>query len=93
MNIELRSTMHIKNLACMDSCSFSNRALCDTGEQGKLNNEQFALALWLISRKLKGIDPPPKLTPEMVPPSCRKPSEASGANVSIQLFHIIRVFF
>lgn len=54
--------------------------LCDTAEQGKLNNEQFALALWLISRKLKGIDPPPKLTSEMVPPSCRKTTDA--VNVS-----------
>lgn len=58
------------------------RSLCDTAEQGKLNNEQFALALWLISRKLKGIDPPPKLTPEMVPPSCRKPVTDTSSNVS-----------
>ncbi|XP_065225180.1 epidermal growth factor receptor substrate 15-like 1 isoform X2 [Planococcus citri] len=54
--------------------------LCDTAEQGKLNNEQFALALWLISRKLKGIDPPAKLTPEMIPPSMRKPSETQASN-------------
>lgn len=60
------------------------RALCDTAEQGKLNNEQFALALWLISRKLKGIDPPSQLTPDMIPPSCRKPAEAP-ANVSESL--------
>lgn len=57
--------------------------LCDTAEQGKLNNEQFALALWLISRKLKGIDPPNKLTPEMIPPSMRKSSESQASNVSI----------
>lgn len=58
------------------------RGLCDTAEQGKLNNEQFALALWLISRKLKGIDPPAKLTPDMIPPSCRKPAAEAPANVS-----------
>lgn len=46
-------------------------ALCDTHQSGKLNNEQFALAMWLIDRKKKGIDPPQVLTPEMVPPSMR----------------------
>ncbi|KAK7591109.1 hypothetical protein V9T40_002722 [Parthenolecanium corni] len=58
-------------------------SLCDTAEQGKLNNEQFALALWLISRKLKGIDPPPQLTPDMIPPSCRKPAAEAPANEPI----------
>jgi epidermal growth factor receptor substrate 15 len=46
-------------------------ALCDTHQVGKLNSEQFALALWLIDRKKKGIDPPQVLAPEMVPPSMR----------------------
>lgn len=46
-------------------------SLCDIKQTGKLNNEQFALAMWLVARKLKGIDPPPQLTPEMVPPSFR----------------------
>lgn len=46
-------------------------ALCDTHQTGKLNNEQFALAMWLIDRKKKGIDPPQVLAPEMVPPSMR----------------------
>ncbi|KAK7864692.1 hypothetical protein R5R35_010951 [Gryllus longicercus] len=45
--------------------------LCDTKQSGKLNCEQFALAMWLISQKLKGIDPPAALTPEMIPPSLR----------------------
>lgn len=46
-------------------------ALCDTKQTGKLNNEQFALAMWLIDRKKKGIDPPQALAPEMIPPSMR----------------------
>ena len=47
------------------------RNLCDTKAMGKLNTEQFALAMYLIQQKLKGVDPPETLTPEMVPPSMR----------------------
>lgn len=46
-------------------------SLCDTDQTGKLNNEQFALAMWLVDRKKKGIDPPQVLAPEMIPPSMR----------------------
>uniref|UniRef100_H3DDG8 Epidermal growth factor receptor pathway substrate 15 n=1 Tax=Tetraodon nigroviridis TaxID=99883 RepID=H3DDG8_TETNG len=46
--------------------------LCDIGDIGKLTREQFALALHLINQKLtKGVDPPPSLSPEMIPPSDR----------------------
>lgn len=45
--------------------------LCDTKQTGKLNREQFALAMWMINQKLKGIDPPHVLTTEMIPPSLR----------------------
>ncbi|KAL3868078.1 hypothetical protein ACJMK2_040915 [Sinanodonta woodiana] len=45
--------------------------LCDTSSLGKLNAEQFALAIHLIQQKIKGVDPPAILTPEMVPPSMR----------------------
>ncbi|XP_077981058.1 uncharacterized protein LOC144436207 isoform X2 [Glandiceps talaboti] len=45
--------------------------LCDMKQIGKLNAEQFALALYLISQKAKGIDPPQVLTAEMVPPLSR----------------------
>jgi len=55
-------------------------ALCDTLQSGKLNSEQFALAMWLIDRKKKGIDPPQMLTLEMVPPSMRP--NAAPAQVS-----------
>lgn len=42
--------------------------LCDTDSTGKLNGEQFALAMWMVDRKKKGIDPPAALEPIMVPP-------------------------
>ncbi|XP_063921366.1 epidermal growth factor receptor substrate 15-like 1 isoform X2 [Zophobas morio] len=46
-------------------------ALCDIKQSGKLNNEQFALAMWFVARCLKGIEPPAVLTSDMVPPSFR----------------------
>lgn len=46
-------------------------ALCDIKQCGKLNAEQFALAMWLIKRKLNGIEPPAALSADMVPPSFR----------------------
>eukprot|EP00045_Choanoeca_perplexa_P006670 m.57451 g.57451 ORF g.57451 m.57451 type:complete len:546 (-) comp13728_c0_seq1:101-1738(-) len=45
--------------------------LCDTYSCGSLNAEQFALAMYLISRKVKGTEVPDKLKPEHIPPSCR----------------------
>ncbi|XP_059840238.1 epidermal growth factor receptor substrate 15 isoform X1 [Hypanus sabinus] len=56
-------------------------ALCDTNDCGKLNKEQFALALHLINQKLtKGIDPPQVLTAEMMPPS--DIAQKNGATLS-----------
>nr|XP_022911734.1 epidermal growth factor receptor substrate 15-like 1 isoform X4 [Onthophagus taurus] len=49
-------------------------ALCDIKQCGKLNNEQFALAMWFVARCLNGIEPPATLTPEMVPPTFRTKS-------------------
>nr|XP_056723516.1 epidermal growth factor receptor substrate 15-like 1 [Euleptes europaea] len=47
-------------------------ALADTRQMGKLNKDQFALAMFLIQQKVsKGIDPPQVLLPEMIPPSER----------------------
>lgn len=47
-------------------------ALCDINTSGKLNCEQFALAMHLINKKLTtGLDPPMEMLPEMVPPSLR----------------------
>ena len=48
------------------------RNLCDTRGLGKLNTEQFALAMYLIQQKLKGIEPPQTLPPDMMPPSMRQ---------------------
>ncbi|XP_048582344.1 epidermal growth factor receptor substrate 15-like 1 isoform X2 [Nematostella vectensis] len=45
--------------------------LCDLTNSGRLNAEQFALAMYLIKQKVNGVDPPQKLTPEMIPPSMR----------------------
>jgi len=38
---------------------------------GKLNCDQFALAMHLVQQKLKGFDPPAVLSPDMIPPSLR----------------------
>ncbi|KAF3422225.1 hypothetical protein E2986_05561 [Frieseomelitta varia] len=51
-------------------------SLCDTCQSGKLNKEQFALAMWLIKQKLRGVEPPATLSSDMIPPSMRKPSES-----------------
>nr|XP_043881062.1 epidermal growth factor receptor substrate 15-like 1 isoform X1 [Solea senegalensis] len=46
--------------------------LADTKQTGKLNHEQFSLAMYLIQQKVtKGLDPPSNLTPDMIPPSER----------------------
>ncbi|XP_073415966.1 epidermal growth factor receptor substrate 15-like 1 isoform X1 [Dendrobates tinctorius] len=47
-------------------------ALADTRQMGKLNKDQFALAMYFIQQKVsKGIDPPQVLTPDMIPPAER----------------------
>ncbi|KAH0625711.1 hypothetical protein JD844_033910 [Phrynosoma platyrhinos] len=47
-------------------------ALADTRQMGKLNKDQFALAMHLIQQKVsKGIDPPQVLLPDMIPPAER----------------------
>ncbi|XP_037086543.1 epidermal growth factor receptor substrate 15-like 1, partial [Pollicipes pollicipes] len=54
--------------------------LCDMKQTGKLNREQFALALHLIQQKLQGVEPPAALTPAMVPPTLRpKPGQEPPA--------------
>ncbi|XP_068604580.1 epidermal growth factor receptor substrate 15-like 1 [Brachionichthys hirsutus] len=53
--------------------------LADTKKTGKLNREQFSLAMHLIQQKTtKGIDPPSTLSPDMIPPSERTASIAAG---------------
>ena len=62
--------------------------LCDMRQEGKLNPEQFALAMYLVQQKQAGKDPPAQLTPDMVPPSMRPKGEvvtgqAGGSNKSV----------
>jgi hypothetical protein len=42
--------------------------------------------MWLINQKLQGVDPPPALTPEMVPPSFRTKPPVDGVIVSTACF-------
>jgi epidermal growth factor receptor substrate 15 len=58
--------------------------LCDIGTTGKLNSEQFALAMHFVNKKLAtGLDVPHELLPEMVPPSLRpKPVLVEEAHAS-----------
>ncbi|XP_035025535.1 epidermal growth factor receptor substrate 15-like 1 isoform X2 [Hippoglossus stenolepis] len=52
--------------------------LADTKQTGKLNHEQFSLAMYLIQQKVtKGVDPPSSLTPDMIPPSERTGTAAT----------------
>ena len=52
-------------------------------QEGKLNPEQFALAMWLIQRKHAGKEPPAALTPDMVPPSMRPKGQQQGSSSSV----------
>ncbi|CAG0896062.1 unnamed protein product [Darwinula stevensoni] len=52
--------------------------LCDMDEIGKLSEDQFALAMWLVNRQLTGTPPPATLSAEMIPPSCRSKSSDSS---------------
>uniref|UniRef100_A0A670KJQ9 Epidermal growth factor receptor pathway substrate 15 like 1 n=1 Tax=Podarcis muralis TaxID=64176 RepID=A0A670KJQ9_PODMU len=55
-------------------------ALADTRQMGKLNKDQFALAMHLIQQKVsKGIDPPQVLLPDMIPPSERTAPDSSSS--------------
>ena len=53
---------------------------------GRLNREQFALAMYLIAEKVKGREVPTELAPNMIPPSKRKGagSGVAGGVVSSQ---------
>ncbi|KAH8314480.1 hypothetical protein KR059_009616 [Drosophila kikkawai] len=57
-------------------------ALCDTNQSGKLTVEQFALAMWFVERKQRGVDPPHVLNANMVPPSMR--AVVSGVDLQPQ---------
>ena len=63
---------HIANIcSIIFSFCFLNRNLCDITKSGKLNSEQFALAMFLLAEKVRGKDPPKELPPNYIPPSLR----------------------
>lgn len=55
--------------------------MCDVHQVGSLTRDQFVLAMHLISQKVKGVDLPPSITPEMLSAS----SHDSGFGVSDSL--------
>uniref|UniRef100_W8BP36 Epidermal growth factor receptor substrate 15-like 1 n=1 Tax=Ceratitis capitata TaxID=7213 RepID=W8BP36_CERCA len=82
----LVSGLEVKNVFIQSgvpqNCLAHIWALCDTNQSGKLTLEQFALAMWMVERKQKGIEPPQVLTANMVPPSMR--STVSGVDLQPQ---------
>ncbi|KAG6455951.1 hypothetical protein O3G_MSEX009491 [Manduca sexta] len=57
-------------------------ALCDTRALGKLSRAQYALAMWLVARALRGTPPPAALAPDMLPPDDEQQAplaQAAGA--------------
>ncbi|KAI1372993.1 hypothetical protein F4677DRAFT_430669 [Hypoxylon crocopeplum] len=52
--------------------------LADNGNKGRLNLDEFAVAMHLIYRKLNGYPVPNVLPPELVPPSTRNLAESLG---------------
>ncbi|KAI1102645.1 hypothetical protein F4804DRAFT_312312 [Jackrogersella minutella] len=57
--------------------------LADNGNKGKLNLDEFAVAMHLIYRKLNGYPVPNVLPPELVPPSTRNFTESLGTIKSL----------
>ncbi|KAK0210424.1 hypothetical protein DFS33DRAFT_291638 [Desarmillaria ectypa] len=55
--------------------------LADINNDGRLTRDGFAVALYLIKKKLAGIDVPVTLPPTLVPPSMRKPNGSAFAPV------------
>lgn len=45
--------------------------LCDASNRGRLNKDEFAVAMHLVYRRLNGLDIPLRLPPELVPPSAK----------------------
>lgn len=53
--------------------------LADAQDRGRLNLDEFAVAMHLIYRKLNGYPVPNRLPPELVPPSTRNINDSIGA--------------
>lgn len=57
--------------------------LSDPGNKGKLNLDEFAVAMHLIYRRLNGYPVPAQLPPELVPPSTRNIADSIGTMKSL----------
>lgn len=57
--------------------------LSDPGNRGKLDMDEFAVAMHLIYRKLNGYPVPNQLPPELVPPSTRNFADSIGTVKSL----------
>lgn len=57
--------------------------LADSADRGRLDLDEFAIAMHLIYRKLNGYPIPARLPPELVPPSTRNINESIGAMKSL----------
>jgi actin cytoskeleton-regulatory complex protein PAN1 len=57
--------------------------LADSSDRGRLNLDEFAVAMHLIYRKLNGYPVPNRLPPELVPPSTRNINDSIGAMKSL----------
>lgn len=57
--------------------------LSDPNNRGRLNKDEFAVAMHLIYRKLNGYPVPNRLPPELVPPSTRNFNESIGTVKSL----------
>lgn len=65
-------------------------ALCDTRQAGKLNGEQFALAMWLVERCLRGLEPPLALAPDMLPPSLAASCKPHVVSTHLSFLHLLK---
>lgn len=59
--------------------------LCDTNASGRLNRDQFSLAMYLVQQKLKGAELPMHLNPELLPPSIKLPPADAAMSSSLVL--------
>jgi len=57
--------------------------LSDSNDRGRLNLDEFAVAMHLIYRKLNGYPVPNRLPPELVPPSTRNLNDSIGTMKSL----------
>jgi hypothetical protein len=57
--------------------------LADSADRGRLNLDEFAVAMHLIYRKLNGYPVPNRLPPELIPPSTRNINDSIGTMKSL----------